>query len=59
MIQEAECLKIIDEVLSKLDLGDFEIRVNYICNYICHYRFLIFKAKSSSTPRRNFCGKWN
>lgn len=27
MMQEAECLKIADEVLSKLELGDFEIRV--------------------------------
>ncbi|KAF7634831.1 hypothetical protein Mgra_00005724 [Meloidogyne graminicola] len=29
MMQEAECLKIADEVLSKLELGDFEIRVNH------------------------------
>lgn len=27
MVQEAECLKIIDEVLGKLSLGEFEIRV--------------------------------
>ena len=27
MMQEAECLKIADEVISKLELGEFEIRV--------------------------------
>lgn len=29
MMQEAECLKIADEVLSKLELGEFEIRINH------------------------------
>ncbi|KAL3106866.1 hypothetical protein niasHT_010781 [Heterodera trifolii] len=29
MVQEAECLKIMDEVLTKLDIGEFEIRINH------------------------------
>jgi len=29
MIQEAECLKIVNEILSGLDIGEFEIRVNH------------------------------
>ncbi|CAK5087207.1 unnamed protein product [Meloidogyne enterolobii] len=29
MMQEAECLKIADEVISKLELGEFEIRINH------------------------------
>uniref|UniRef100_A0A183C2B5 histidine--tRNA ligase n=1 Tax=Globodera pallida TaxID=36090 RepID=A0A183C2B5_GLOPA len=29
MMQEAECLKIVEEVLTKLDVGEFEIRINH------------------------------
>ncbi|KAH7730946.1 HRS-1 protein [Aphelenchoides avenae] len=29
MVPEAECLKIVDQVLSALDLGDFEIKLNH------------------------------
>lgn len=30
MIPEAECLKIVDEVLSKLEIGEFQVKVGYL-----------------------------
>lgn len=38
MIPDAECLKIVHEILSELDLGDFRIKV-------CHIRSLTFQIK--------------
>lgn len=45
MIPDAECLKIVHEILSELDLGDFRIKVcsveqkkptDEICVLVCH-----------------------
>jgi histidyl-tRNA synthetase len=36
MLQETECLKIADEVLSALAVGEFEIRVKYELDSIGH-----------------------
>lgn len=35
MIPDAECLKIVYEILSELDLGDFRIKVSIWLSFIC------------------------
>lgn len=41
MIPDAECLKIVHEILSELDLGDFRIKV-------CHIHLLTFSDETGS-----------
>lgn len=37
MIPDAECLKIVHEILSELDLGDFRIKVCYSLTYFSRW----------------------
>lgn len=51
MIPDAECLKIVHEILSELDLGDFRIKVCHSCfiTCICIFRLNILRVCTSVT----------
>lgn len=35
MLPDAECIKIVVEILSSLDIGDFVIKVNHLLVLVC------------------------
>lgn len=49
MVPEAECLKIADEVLSALDVGEYEIKVYIFILCISYNLFKIIDKPSTTT----------
>lgn len=55
MIPDAECLRIVHEILSELDLGDFRIKVCHIISGdVCHsnMKWLIYLLRLQVNDRR-------
>ncbi len=53
MIPDAECLKIVYEILNELDLGDFRIKVGCWSTWeICSIMSRVWKLKNAASARQ-------
>jgi histidyl-tRNA synthetase len=60
MIPDAECVKIVAEILTDLELGDFVVKVSDIQTAFCSvgYHDLLQIGQSQTVVRWNICRLW-